>query len=82
MSTELREIGTRVDGEGMSRGRNYSLGPQVWALLHGIETACKATDRVRCECGELITFDTDGDGNLVALDAHDRSRHQCKVRTT
>ena len=76
MSTELRDVKRRA----IHHQRDYSLGREAWAALYGVLTADPATAWTRCECGELITFDTNGDGLLVALEAHGRTRHECKVR--
>ena len=73
MSTELREVRKRTQ----HHQRDYSLGRERWMVLKRIETLSLATDRIRCECGAFVCFTTDGDGNLVALEARSRTRHEC-----
>ena len=68
MSTEFREPKSRTD---------QSIGGTLLRALRFIHTADTATAWVRCECGALITFDTDGNGRLVALGARTREKHEC-----
>lgn len=92
----LQEVGERIgisksrvaqplEAAGVERrGNGWQGGPSTrpggLCGLHAIATCEKATDRIRCRCGELVCFDTDGDGILVVLEARGRTRHKCKER--
>lgn len=78
MSSEHRAAKSFVDKAGNHR-RDYSLGREWWAALDDTGTTDGAATWIRCECGALITFDTNGDGRLVALEARTRERHECEA---
>lgn len=61
-------------------GTRRSLGRVGWNELYNVATCDKRTGGIRCECGALVVFDTDGNGGLVALEARMRTRHECKDR--
>lgn len=60
------------------RGDVPTQGRGAWIKLYNTPSKEKATGAERCECGKLVVFTTDGDGNLVALDALTRVRHECE----